>query len=250
MIPKDMHTMTKIQKYQHFLRRRFQEFENAYYPLTDALQQKLASIHGITPPDLDINQFPFIQDWQDGELSSEQVYKLLKTFNMKNVAETQLLRRMKNFLLKNPIKVVENQIVPCSALIETNAMPAYVSYLNLLLKYFEKLAEVDAGQIKMTWIEQMYHPGGTITKKIDDLYLNQVIRQLESQVLPFNSMKYIIGDNILCLDEECAKDTSAIHWICGPKCYIEGLQETFNVVQTIDIAKETDYIKRIIGEYL
>lgn len=245
--------MTKLEKWQHFLRRRFQELENSYYPVVDNLVQKLADLEEVnrkTLPDLDIHQFSFLKEWQDGQISSKNVLTIIKTMDFDKVAKTQLTRRLDHFIENKQNTRMSDYVIPCRDLILRHSVPIYVRYLNMLRQYFEKLVDVDATQEKVTWIEQIHKPDTSIELKIEDLTLNQVVRRLDTIVIPFNNSKYVVGDNTLCLDEDMAKGARAVHWIFAPKCYIDLLKKNFKVNESMDIVQETEYIKKIIGVYI
>lgn len=245
--------MTIVERWQHYLRRKFQLLENVYYPIVDDLAQKLSDLDGVDPksvPDFDIHQFSFIREWQDGDLTSQHVLTILNTLNMEKVATTQLTRRLTNYIFNKQNTIASDYVLPCREMILTRAVPIYILYLEMLRKYFTKLVEVDQAQEKITWIEQMHNSDQSVSMKADDLTLNQVIRQLDHQVIPFNSTRYTVGDNLICLDEEMARGAYAIHWICAPKAYIDELKKQFKITDVMDIAQEADYIKKIIGVYI
>jgi len=248
----DFENMTKPEKYRHFLRRRFQELENSYYAITDELTQKLADLDGVNKkliPDLDIRSFSFIKEWQYGDISSKQVLTILKSQNPIKTAETQLTRRLTNYMIGKEGRVCD-YILPCRELIMRTSVPLYIRYLGFLQKYFEVLTEIDAAQEKITWIEQVHDKDGAIKMKAQDMPLNQAIHQIEHQVIPFNNHKYFLGKNMICLDEDMAQETTAIHYICAPQCYIEELKKMFKVKDEMDLKTDAEYIKRIIGVYV
>lgn len=248
--------MSKIQKWQHFLRRKFQETENAYYPIIDDLTQKLADLELHTRkgelkfPDFDIHQFSFIKDWQDGDKSSRQVYAILKTMDMPLVAETQLTRRLDHYMHGRQETIIGDYVIPCKELVLRKAVPLYAKYLDMLVRYFAKLVEIDQQQEPVTWLEQMHNEDGTIARKIEDLSLNQVIRQLDHQVIPFSDTRYTVGDNIICLNEEMARGAYAIHWLFAPKSYIDELKKQYKIKDVMDIKQEAEYIGKLIGAYV
>ncbi len=245
--------MTKIQKYQHFLRRRFQEVENLYYPIVDDLTQKVADLTGNIKhpmPDLTLNQFTFIKDWQYGDLSSSEVAQILKTFKIDDVAKAQLTRRLNNYLLIEKNELVRSYVAPCINLITTNVAEKYESYLRLLINYFDKLVEIDKNQEQITWIEQFYDLDSSVRNRINDMPFNQAIFQLENQVIPYNGTKYYIGDNIVCLNEEAGQGAYAMHYIFAPKCYIDELKDRFKIAERMEFSKESTYLKRLIGVYV
>jgi hypothetical protein len=245
--------MSKLEKYQHILRRRFQEVENKYYPLVDDLCQKLSDMEGVDVkkiPDFDLYPFSFIKDWEEGDISSSHVLSILQTMNMEKTAKTTLTRRLSNYLLTNKSPTVADYVNPCVNLIMRDTFPLYVSYLNFLRSYFEKLSEIDRSQEKVTWLEQVHSKDMTVEKRIADLTLNQVIKQLEYQVTPFTTTKYFFGDNVICLDENLAKGEYCIHWIFAPKSYIDELKILFNIKDDMSIKQEANYVSNLIKAYV
>lgn len=254
IIPADeWQRMPIIQRYQHFMRRKFQEMENVYYPFTDELTQKLDDLGEIHPehmPDFTLNNFTFIREWQYGDVSTSYVLGLLKGMNLQNVAEKTVCRRLRNFMLGKEkldsyhyIKVVHDQL-------QVKCVPLYLKYLEMLVKYFEKMDEIDKKQVRLTWIEQTFKKDGEITSRAREITLNQMFRELDNGIIPHNDHKYVVGDNVIVFDEDQAEDTLACHWIFGPKHYIKLLKTQFKVEETMDLAQEKEYIKKLIGTYI
>ncbi len=245
--------MTKIQKWQHFLRRKFQEVENSYYPTIDDLTQKLFDTDKSArrnPPDFDIRQFEFLKEWQNGDVSSKHVSLILNTMDLRKVADTQLTRRLKNYMKTRKDATIDDFVQPVINIVLISAVPLYVSYLNMLKGYFNKLAEEDSKQELVTWIEQKHGVEKEVIKRIDDLTLNQVLRQLDNQVMPFNTSKYVMGDNLICLDEELARGAFAFHWIFAPKSYIDKIKKEYKIEEYADLKSENTYIQKLIEGYL
>jgi hypothetical protein len=249
----DFRDMTKLQKWQHFLRRKFQETENAYYPVMDELTRKLESLQ-IHPkqntPDFNIHQFSFIKEWENGEKSTREVYAILKTLEMEKVAVTCLTRRLDNYMENHRSQIVADYILPCKGLILDRAVPLYSKYLDMLLRYFEKMCEVDNQQERVTWIEQIYNSDTTMSRTIQDMSVNQAVRQLDFQVMPFSNHKYSVGSNLICLDEDMAKGAHAVHWIFAPKSYIDEMKKQFKIKDVMDMKQEAKYIQALIGTYI
>lgn len=254
-IKQDFSNMTKIEKYQHFTRKKLQEVENLYYPLVDELEQKLADINEVPEkfiPDFTLYTFSFVKEWQAGLVNTEFVLALLKSMNFQNVAEKQLTRRLTNFIHDketNCVKTCDYVKEVRKQLIE-KAVPAYVVYLGMLTKYFEKMYEIDQLQVKVTWLEQIFHSNGEVRSSVRDLSLNQVYRDLLSNVTPNGSHKYFVGKNVVVFDEDLTEKDAAVHWLFAPQSYIEQLKKSFNVVEEMSLLEEKAYIQKIIGAYI
>lgn len=249
---KDFSLMSKIEKYQYFLRRKYQHVENTYYPLMDDFEQKLADLRIIDPkeiPDFTIHQFSFIRDWQAGECDTSFVLELLSSMNFPDIAEKQITRRLSNFVAHRSHPVLRDYVNGVRDQLIKSTVPLYNEYLNLLLRYFKKLQEIDESQVKLTWLEQIHRDNGEVVVSATDISLNQAFRHLDTSVIPFSDHKYVVGNNLIVFNEEMDSDM-ACHWIFGPQSYIKELSKMFNVVETMDIAEEKDYIKRLIGVYV
>ncbi len=246
--------MTILERWQHILRQRFQLVENLYYSITDDLTQKLEDLSDerdtVHIPDLTLYQFSFIKEWQDGDKSSQEVYDILETLNLENVALTQLTRRLDHYVQDKQDSVFSEYVIPCKQLIIQNAVPRYAKYLETLRRYFKKLAVIDESQEYVTWLERVYLKDDSLKTKIEDLSLNQVSRRLDCHIIPFNNTRYVVGENIICLDEEMTEGAYCIHWLFGTKSHIDKLKETFKIKDKMDIHQEAEYIKNIIGAYV
>lgn len=247
--------MTKIQKYQHFTRRKFQEVENVYYPYLDELESKLDDLGEFDTqlvPDFTIYQFSFLKDWQNGDVDSAYVCGLMAGMNFNDVAEKQLTRRLTNMMIGREnrcpqscdyIKAVRDALV-------VKGIPLYVKYLEMLFKYFQKMDEIDREQVRITWLEQIFRKNGEIVLQPKDVTLNQAFRELDSSVIPHNDHKYMVGENLIVFDEDLGNEDLACHWIFGPKSYIKHLREQFNVTEYMSVTEEKEYIKKLIGNYV
>jgi hypothetical protein len=252
-VAKDFNEMSSVEKWQHFLRRRYQEVENCYYPLIDELVQKLIDLDEVNAkniPDLILHQFAFIKEWQNGDIPSSHVLIILKSMDMNKVALMQLTRRLDNFMNSQANNSAKDYIIPCRAILVEKCAPLYSRYLLFLVKYFSKLVEIDKAQEKITWIEKFTNIDNKTTTSIADYSLNQVMRQLDSQIVPFSQTKHAVGDNIICIDEDMAKGAFSVHWLFAPKCYIDFLKKEFNIKDVMDLDKEASYIKRLIEGYV
>lgn len=251
--PSQWANLPLIQKYQHFLRRKFQEMENMYYPFIKELLHKLEDLGEIHPdsiPDFNIHNFTFLTEWQHGEVSTEYVLSLLKSLNLQNCAEKTICRRLRNFMHGKQKLLSYTYIKAVHDNLEAKCVPLHLKYLEMLVKYFEKMHEIDKAQIKLTWIEQIFTGTGENKIRAREITLNQMYREINSGIIPHNEYKYTIGDNIMVLDEYLTANDMACHWIFGPKQYIDLLKTRFKVSETMDISHEKDYVKRLVGKYV
>lgn len=258
-----VHTLSKdewsrlpiIGRYQHFVRRKYQEMENNYYCYTDELEQKLADLGEIRPnniPQFTLNTFSFIKDWQYGDVSTEYVYNILKGMNLPDVAEKTVCRRLRNFMegKEHRYPASYEYTYAVHERLKVACVPLYLKYLELLLKYFEKMVEIDKSQIRMTWIEKIFKKNGEIHTSAHDITLNQAFREIDSTIIPNNSHRYSVGDHVLVFDEDLGNEDTICHWIFGPKAYIEQLKKEFHVTEVIDLKEEKQYIQNLIRTFV
>lgn len=250
----DFEKMTRLEKYQYYSRKRFQEVENHYYPLIDELVKKLDDLGELHPdfiPDFTLHTFSFIKEWQNGEIDTAEVVSLLSKMNFKDVADKQLTRRLNNMMIgrENCVQSATYVGFVCSTLTE-KAVPLYESYLNMLYMYFKKMLEVDQSQVKLTWLEQIWKANGEVSVRATDISLNQLFRSFDTHVIPYNEHKCVVGDNVLVFDEDLGNDDLACHWIFAPKSYIDTLRSRFNVKETMSLAEEKDYLLKLTKVYI
>lgn len=254
VIPQDeWQRMPIINRYRHFMRRKFQEMENVYYPHIEELIEKLDDLGEINPehiPDFSLYIFSFIREWEYGDVSTEYVLKLLRGMNNNNCAEKTVCRRLRNFMAGKEnldsykyIKAVHDQL-------QVKCVPLYLKYLEMLTKYYEKMHEIDKKQVPLTWIEQTFKKDGEVLARAREITLNQMFKDIESNILPHNDHRYSVGDNIIVFDEDLAENALACHWIFGPKEYIKLLKTEFKITETMDLASEKEYIKKLIGTFI
>lgn len=245
--------MPIIDRYQHFLRRKFQEVENVYYPHVDELTKKLVDLAEINPehiPDFSLHTFTFLREWECGDVTTRYVLDLLKNMNLSDCAEKTVCRRLRNFMTGKEKLDSYMYITAVHDRLKLVCVPMYLSYLEMLLKYFEKLYEIDKRQVKLTWIEQTFLKTGEVTYKATDISLNQIFKEIDSNIVPYNGNKYSVGDNILVFDEDVPDNPLACHWVFGPKEYIKLLQNKFKVTETMSLTEEKAYIKKIIRNFV
>ena len=254
VIPADVwHRLPIIQRYQHFMRRKFQEMENIYYPMIDDLIHKLDDLGEISPehiPNFNLHMFTFIKEWQAGDVSTEYVLGLLRGMNIESVAEKTICRRLRNFMYGKDKLDSFNYIKAVHDNLQVKCVPLYAKYLELLVKYFEKMHEIDQKQIRLTWIEQIFKKNGEVSTRSREITLNQLYKEIDNYIIPHNDHRYGVGDNVVVFDEDLSDDDLACHWIFGPKQYIKLIKEQFRVTETMNLIEEKAYIQKLIGTYL
>lgn len=247
--------MSIVGRYQHFTRRKFQEMENIYYRHTDDLTQKLEDLGEIDSafiPNFTLHTFSFLKEWQHGDVNTDYALSLLKGFDLPSVAEKTICRRLQNFMHGKEksapqsyeyIKAVHDRLL-------VHCVPLYLKYLEMLVKYFEKMKSIDQTQIRLTWIERIYQNNGEVSTRAKEVTLNQMYREIDSNILPHNDHRYVVGDNIVVFDEDLANEDLACHWVFGPKEYIKILKDRFKITESMSVLDEKDYIKKLIGTYI
>ncbi len=232
---------------------KYRELEGQYYPIVDELEQKLFDLDGINInliPDFTLREFSFVKDWQEGYVDSQYVLSIITTFDKERVAKDRLTRKLSNYMLmKHQKDAVLDYITPVRALIETHAVPLYVTYLNMMEKFFTKVTDLEKNQMKVTWIEQVTENNRLKDSSVHDMTINQVIRQIQTEVMPYNINKYFIGSNIIIFDERLVEKNST-HWIFAPAEYVDILKKEFKVYDFMDISLKDAYIKDMIKAHL
>lgn len=248
--------MPIIARHQNFTRRKFQEMENMYYSHIEELIKKLDhfnEIPKVSIPDFTLHTFSFIKEWQYGEVDTKHVYNLLKGMNLPDTAEKTICRRLKNFMNGRGIEHAPDSYAHIKAVhdrLQQYCVPLYLKYLELLLRFFEKMYLIDQSQIRLTWIEQIFKKTGEVTVFARDITLNQMYRELDSSIFPNSDHKYILGDNVIVFDENLNNEDTACHWIFGPQAYIAHLKDLFNVVEKMDLSHEKEYLKRVMSTFI
>lgn len=244
--------MPITQRYQTFVRRKFQETENSFYPVIEELINKLEDLGEIHPgdvPDFTIHNFTFIREWQLGDVNTKQVLDILKGMNLADVAEKTLCRRLHHFGEGKEKLYSYTYIKSVHDLIKDKSVPLFKRYLELLVMYFTKMYEIDQKQIKLTWIKQSWLDDGEMSRQISEITLNQMFREVDSNILPNNNHRYQVSDNIVVFDESLSNQSMVCHWILGPKNYIDMFTKEFKITEKIDLETEKDYIKNLIGTF-
>lgn len=251
----DFASMSKIQKWQYFMRKQYQKVERNYYPAIDELTQKLADLGEIDPkhiPDFTLYLFSFIKEWQYGDVNTLFVLDLLKNLDMKIVAEKTITRRLQNFMQGKERSCPQScdYIDAVIRYLTVQTVPMYQKYLECLVKFFQEMHKIDQSQVRLSWIEQVFKDNGEVTIQACEISLNQMFREIDCAIIPKNSHKYTVGDNVIVFDEDSGNADTICHWIFGPKSYIKLLREQFKVTESMSLVDEKDYLRKLIGVYV
>lgn len=251
----DLSKMSQIEKWQFFLNKKHNELERAYYGIVDEATQKLSDMKGINPnyiPDLTLYEFTFVKEWNKGDVDSQHVLTILRTFgDFKKTATDRLTRKLHNYALRKTSHESYDMLVAVENLLIEKVVPIYITYLTMLRVYMEKCAEIDRKQEKISWIEQFFQKDSTKSElSVIDYNINQALRQLEFHVEPYNTNRYLVGKNMIVFDEDLGQGRRSCHWICGPSSYITEISKKFQVKEIIDLKEEHEYIENIIGVFV
>lgn len=235
--------------YQSWLKKKYTEFEDAYWLELDELRLKVRDL-GYDMPELRLHEFAFIRDWQNGKVSSTQVHEIFQSMDLERVANVRITRRLSSFMLQcdDVADYVKHVIAGLKA--EKGAVELYVKYLNMLRKYFEVLARIDAEQVPITWLEQELPETATgqMRTRIQDMPLNQFIHFMDAFIIGSIQGTYSVGDNIVVFDES-HDNGRMIHWVFAPKTYIDILKTLYKVKEALEFEQEKAYIVKLIEGY-
>lgn len=241
---------TRLSVYQKFIRAQYSKFEDSYYELITELVEKIKDLDGYDIPSFDMAEFEFILDWENGMQSSSEVYEILKTFDISEVAKARVVRRLENYMMANDelAEIVKHTI----AQLKENSLPLYTRYLEMVRGFFLRASESENKQTKLTWLQTNIDEGndGKTVKEIEEITLNQVIRQLDTFVIPQQASSNHLGDNVIVFDEDTdGYGLKRVHWIFGPKAAINLIRGLYDIKTSLDIHEDGAYLKRITGEY-
>ncbi len=235
--------------YQTWLKKKYTEFDDAYWLELDELRFKIRDL-GYDMPELRLREFAFIRDWQNGKVSSSQVHEIFKGMDLESVANTRITRRLSNFMLQCDDVADYVKHVIAGLKVENGAVQLYVKYLTMLRKFFEVLARIDAEQVPVTWLEQELPDTatGSMRTRIQDMPLNQFIHFMDTFIIGSIQGTYSIGDNIIVFDESHDKGRM-IHWVFAPKSYIDILKTLYKIKEVMPLEDEKAYLIKLIEGY-
>ncbi len=250
-MPKLQNNYTNIlERYQGFLKRKFNEVEDVYYSEVDELTQKLGDLDSkFEDVDFNLKNFSFIKEWEEGLVDSKYVYNIVRSWDAEEIAHTSMTRRMNNFMFK--YEDTADYVKYTLAQVKEKALPLYIKYIEMLKKFFEKAADCDSKQEKITWITITAFKDNTTTNYAYDFTLNQTIRQLERHVIDYADQLFYMGNNAVCFNE--SPDTSGIirsHWLFAPQNYINFLKSTYKIREALDLKDDAAYVKNMIAEHI
>lgn len=245
---------SNLRRYQELMGKKFKESEGAYYTVIDDLTQKLGDLDecggGADVPDFMLKRFPFIYEWENGEISAAQALHRLKQMDPEEVAHKHLTRALTNYMFKdNRAAEYIKGILPD---IKTNIVPTYKRYLELLTRYFQKMADEDAKQVPVSWLEVSIQKDDSFRTNLTDMPVNQVINYLDTYFLrDIVKNGYFFGNNVIVIDEDWpnAAGQRTTHWLFMPTAYAGLLKSLYDINNVLDLETDREYINGIIKEY-
>jgi hypothetical protein len=240
-------------RFRDLMTKKFKESEGLYYTHIDDLVEKLADIdigQTLEQPDFELNQFPFLLDWEFGHISSQEVCESLQHLKPAEVAHKHLTRKLTNYMMKNDeAREYIKSILPD---IKERICPIYTRYIELLQTYFSKLAFEDARQVPMTWLEVTVKPDNSMTTRIDDMPFNQVLNYIDTYFIhDIDQTGFFLGKNIFVIHEtgEPTHGAYTTHWIFGPESYVDMTKHLYDVTNELDLETDGAYINGLIKEF-
>ncbi len=240
-----------LKRYQSFMGRQFNESETKFNDLMDELIKKLVDL-GISTQDIPLLTIPkvsFVEDWERGLLTSKGVYNLLKGWDVNEVAHKHLTRKLTKFMFDHD--TAADYVKGVLPIIKADIIPVYEKYLKTMIRFFDKARQCDEGQVELTWLEVVIE-GAKINKYVDDLTLNQVIRQINYVVAQNIDNSYFLDDNIIVIDCGLHAKTGIqrTHWLFAPASYIKLLRALFDIRESLSAKDDSAYIQKLIGDYI
>lgn len=237
----------RIGLYQRWLKNRFHSIETLYYNSVDDLTQKLGDLDepGIQPEDFTLTEYTFIQQWEDGLISSAQVYEIMTMMNIEHAARAKITKRLQNYMFK--YEILTPHIKPVIAELDGECMTLMIEYLVMMRRFFKQMTKIDDTQMQISWVQQFFKKDNGTEVVTEEMSLNQTIHHIDAFIDKSASQRFHLLDQVIVFDEEVGVDDRAIHWIFGPRTYIELLRVLFNVKE--DLGKlEIEFLKDVLKE--
>lgn len=251
-------TMPKVQnsyinildRYQKVLKKKFTEVEAAYYEHVDELTQKLGDLDSkFEDVDFNLHQFKFIEEWELGLIDSQRVHNIIQNFDAEEIAYVTMTRRINNFMFRH--EETSDYVKYTLVKIKENAVPLYTKYIDLLKRFFEKAADCDKKQEKLTWVTVTLVDNNTRTNYAEDFTLNQAVRQIDAYIIEHIDQTFYLGENLICLNETAdSKGIIRSHWLFAPRTYINFLKSVYTIKTALDFKDDGDYIRKMIAEHI
>lgn len=248
--------MGKAEQYTKYLGKMLDEIRNRYlqvdarfYDIVDELGEKVYDLNPRTKFEVKLkHSYKFLDEWENGDVSSAYVLDILKTWDIEDVANLSVIRPLNNFMYAHD--EFAEHVKGTIAQIRSEIIPMYKMYLERMIKFFEMASKVDARQIPVTWLEVTSEVDGSIKTKCDELTLNQVVRQIDAYVLKYIDHKMFLENNMVCISEVPHGGVQRSHWIFAPEAYVNFLKKTYDINESLDTDGDVAYVKKIIGEYV
>lgn len=233
--------------YQRWLRDKFAEIEDIYYSEIDDLNQKIGDIEDVKadPEDFTLTKYSFIQEWENGVISSAEVYRIMNIMNIEQAAKAKITKRLLNHMIK--YDELANVIKPVLTELNGECVKRMVRYLEMMRVFFKKMTEIDNTQMKLSWVQQIFEKDKGVDVISGEMTLNQTIHHIEAFINKSAMQRFYLKDQIVVFDEEIGTEDRAIHWIFAPRSYIELLKVLFNIKEKLG-DEEMDFLKSMVKE--
>lgn len=240
-------TSNKLPHYQRWLKKKFEAIEALYYSRVDELTQTIGDLDlpGVQQEDFTITQFSFIDQWENGLISSERVYEIMEMMNIEQAAKSKITKRLQNYMFK--YGVLSEHIKPVVAELNDECVELMMQYLDMMKRFFQKMSEVDDEQLPISWVQQFFKKDKGVEIVTEEMSLNQTIRHIGAFLHETSSQRFHLTDQVIVFDEEVGHEDRTIHWIFAPRTYIELLRVLFNVKEVLG-KEEIEFLKNLIKE--
>jgi hypothetical protein len=241
-------TNQKLGLYQKWLKRKFEVIETIYYNNIDELSRFIKDLEiadDLVPMDFTLTEYSFVEQWQNGIISSAEVYRVMSIMDIETAAKAKITKRLTNYMIDN--EILAKHIKPTIEELNKTCMDLMVEYLNIMKRAFKKMAELDEKQIQVTWVQQFFKAGEADQIIHEEMTLNQTVRHIASFIDKSAGQRFRLKDQIIVFDEEMGFDDRAVHWIFAPRQYIELLRVLFNVKDELG-NDEIEFLKTLIKD--
>jgi len=117
----------------------------------------------------------------------------------------------------------------------------------MMKRFFRNMAEIDQRQMKLSWVQQFMKVDQGTEVVSEEMTLNQTIHHIDAFISGSDHQSFHLRDQVIVFSEEVGVDDRAIHWIFGPRTYIELIRKIFNIKE--DLGKlEIEFLKGVIKD--
>lgn len=232
--------MRKVEMYQINLSSKFNEIEELYYEQVDELFIKLKDIN-VSIPSLELFNFSFIQQWEEGAISSNGVRSILDSLDFKLVAKQKLTKKITKAMIEAPDDVIDYYKTTLETLVYA-CVPKMIVYLEMLQKFFNYLSDIDDTQIPVSWIQTNSNNIGVLKQEYT---FNQIVRKIDT-MNPKTYFRYYVQNNVILL-EQALSNRNVYNWLFAPASYIKELKKLYDISLPLKDSNDLIQLKTILG---